>query len=257
MKTLIATKSGGHSIQALGILSVAKGRAAVLTDEADTTDYGVKTYRADRLRPTMIGGISPVRAVKNAVQSLWAVLREWPDEVYCCGANASLFAGLWGKVFMKRVVAVEANNRIRTPSKATRLLSLFCDEVWMTHREQKGSYRGKGIYRGLAYPRTALKKYRAKNRRGTLVVLSSVDRLKGKNVAQNIPHEELLERMGKAKRVVARGSMTAWEAAQLADEVIVVPLKRSHEAHQKEFAEWLVRKFKNIKKGKSLREYVK
>ncbi len=257
-KALIVTKAGGHSIQALGVKEKLEDRKViVLTDTKDPRDYGVKTYRTKRLR-NLKEGFSPLSILKNIFKSLKVILKENPDEIYCCGANNSLFAGFWGKLFWKKVVAIEANNRIKSPSKTPKILSWFCDKVWVPHQELKGKYRGKAVKKKMIHPFAEnFEKFRSKNKEfDLLVVPSSVDNIGGKNVLKGLEHEELLKKIGKTKKIVTRGGITSWEAAHLADEVIVIPVKKSHENHQQHFAEWLEKKFDNIKVEKNIEKYV-
>lgn len=250
---LVATKAGGHSVEALAILdelpeaewygSDMSVDAWVFTDCDDFQDYCVPVFESVPWR-TFGDSFSLKCFFRNLFDSLKVLLKLFPDEVFCCGANNSLFVGFFGMLLGARVVAVEANNRVREPSKAVKILSFFCDEVWVPFEELVGKYRGKAVCRGFVHPVDDFSEFESEEKDiDCLSVLSSSEVGEG---VSGLSHEEVLSKLGRTKRAITRGGMAAWEAAHLCDEVVVYPIEGSHENHQEDFAVWLANDFDNV-----------
>lgn len=263
---IIGTKGGGHTIEALGIILFLKNKfkdarrlnIIVVTEKTDKIDYSKyykevsRKYRTFSFRAPTKKIINPVYLVKNKIDSIKIILKHKPDMIICMGANNSFFLGFFGKMFGKKVIAVEVLNRIKNPSMAPLLLSRFCDEVWLPHKELIGRYKGaKEKYIGFYHPYVNLIK-KLKNTKKTkkeLIISSTAKNKITKNSVKGVPPEKLLREMAKTKTLITNAGITAWEGAELCDKVIVLPLKKSAGNHQVEFAKWLAKTYKNVEVG--------
>ncbi len=258
-KVVIATKDGGHAIEARGVMvRFSDAELIIVTSPEDRQDYGVKRYEIPPFRRIAARRVYPLRLVRNALGALRVLLRERPDVVVCCGANNALLLGIFARWFGVRVIAIESINRVRSPSKTPQILSRFGAEVWIAHEALEGRYAGDTVLVGMIHPHAHdLESFRSKDRDIALTIVpSSADHLEGEGVVKDLGHEDLLRMMGRSRTVVTRGGVAAWEAAHLADEVVLVPLENADGSHQIDFAEWLLDRFENVRRGKSLEHYV-
>lgn len=259
-KIVIGTKRGGHAIEALGIISFLKKKfkkveIIVMTEKADSIDYKgydscvSRVHKAIPFRAPTKKVINPFKLLKNAFYSKKLISHYNPEIIICMGANNSFFLGFFGKRFGKKVIAVESLNRISKPSKAPLLLSKSCDEVWLPHKELLGKYKGaEEKYIGFYHPYTKLIKRlkKTKKTKEEMIVSSIAKNKLAKKSLRGIPPEELLKEMAKTKTLITNAGITAWEGAELCKKVIVIPLKKSADNHQEEFAKWLKNKYKNV-----------
>jgi UDP-N-acetylglucosamine:LPS N-acetylglucosamine transferase len=246
MKILIGTRSGGHSIEALGIMKyLGYHEYVIVTNLKDIQKYGTKKYIIPVLRETGKKIINPFNLIKNFLISFVVLIKEQPDLVICCGSNNSIFLGIWGKIFAKKVITLEALNRVNIPSLSPRILSYICDEVWIPNKNLIGYYRGKEKYVGLIHPyKNSFDKFKSKVKTNDLLIMPSTgDNIKSKYQPKNLDYEDLLRLMGKTKIVITRAGIASYEAANLADKVICIPDSREH---QQSFARWLAKKYGNV-----------
>lgn len=257
MKILIGTRSGGHSVEALGLMKhLGSNEYIILTDRKDIQKYDAKIYFVPVIRDTGKKFINPLNFIKNLIISFLVIIKEDPNLVFCCGSNNSLAVGFWGKFFRKKVIALEALNRIDVPSKSPKILSYICDEVWIQNKKLMGHYRKKETYVGLIHPyKNEFSKFRSNNKTNELLIIPSTgDKIKSSYKPNNVVYEELLRLMGKTKVVITRAGISSYEAANLAEKVICVPDWREH---QKSFAEWLAKKYSNVEIKKDFEFEVK
>jgi len=261
MKLLIATMAGGHSHHAQYLIKEnEKEEAVVVTSKGDGQNYQAdRVYKLTPMRHKPEARIKTLGAIKNFFGSLWILLKEQPANIYCCGANNSLLLGLLGLLVGIQTVAIEASNRIESPSKSPQLLHWLGAEVWVSNSRLAEEYGKRVEIKGFMHPYADnFKEWRQQEKENRyLIVPSSCENWEGEKVISNLEQEKLLEKMGQTKTVLARAGLTAWEAAQLAEEVIVVPLKEAHENHQEEFARWLKEEFDNIKVRQDFQEEIK
>lgn len=263
MKVLIGTLSGGHALQAKYLIKKHVSdvdEACVITSKDDFQEYSVeRTYKIQPIRKDPEAGISFPKAVVNFFRTLGIFLKERPDKVYCCGANNSLSLGFISLLSGIKTIALEANNRIREKSKSASILHSLGAEVWVSTEEMGQVYGSNFRVVGFMNPYADnIGQFRSDEKEiDYLVVPSSVDEVEGEDIAKGLRHEVLMERMGKTETVLTRGGMAAWEAAHLADKVIVVPVSESHESHQDLFASWLERNFDNVELREDFEKEIK
>jgi len=259
MKILIGTKAGGHSIETLGIIKhllkeYYNPQFYIITENTDKLNYNFY-FNVNKIKKTISWRnptkkfINPFYVLKNFFDSYFFIRKVNPDLIICNGANTSLLLGLLGKKwFKKKVIAVESLNRVNVPSKAPKLLSKYCDGVWIPHKELKGNYNGKEKYIGFYHPFIEMINELKGNKKikDRLVVSSIAKNKLKKTFDKPLLPIELLEIMSKTRTLITNAGITAWEGAELCDRVIVYPLIPSAENHQEEFAKWLSKKYKNV-----------
>jgi UDP-N-acetylglucosamine:LPS N-acetylglucosamine transferase len=257
VKILLASRHGGHATRTHLVREVIEDEYKdmeyiVATDYNDDYEYGEKKYRIDSFRPTNGKFYRPMKALKNLFKSINILIKERPDVVVCYGANTSIILGVLS-TFRSKVIAVESENRTQVPSMSPKILNFFGAEVWTSYDEILDKYPKDNIVNKGLIKRRSYEEYRSEEKEGTLVIPSSTDEELMENYWEYRPHQELLEDMGKTELVVTRAGMTAYEAANLAEKVIVRPYDH---IHQKNFAEWLNREYENVEvvKDKSFRE---
>lgn len=253
MTILIATMAGGHSINAKYLLKKHVGeekRTVIVTSKDDSQDYDVdKRYEISPIRRDPKEGIKPHKIIINFISSLKIFLKERPGQVYCCGANNSLFFGIISKIFGRDMVALETSDRITVPSKSPKILNKLGARIWTSTEKIKEIYGENAECVGFMHPYVGeFEKIKRKDKtRDYLIIPSSInENIEGENVVREMEHGELMEEIGKTKVVITRGGLSAWEAANLAEKVIVVPIKEAHENHQERFARWLKENFDNV-----------
>lgn len=257
VKILLASRHGGHATRTHLVKEVLeeeyKGTEYIVaTDHRDDYSYGEKKYRVPSFRSTNSKFYNPVKALRNLYKSVNIIRKERPEVVVCYGANTSIFLGIISSFTSANLIAVESENRTREPSISPRVLSFFGAEVWVSHDEMLDKYpKDKVVNKGLIQ-RRSYEEYDSDEKEGTLVIPSSADK-KLMEEWEYKPHEELLKQMGEAELIVTRAGMAAYEAANLAEKVIVKPYDH---IHQKNFAEWLEREYDNVKleKDKSFKQ---
>lgn len=260
-KIIIGTKAGGHAVECLGIINLLEKKfkkleIAIVTEKRDYINYqeyskNVKiVYKINPFRNPTRKIINPFYFLGNLFNSLKIIRNYNPEIIICMGANNSYLLGFLGKrILKKRIIAVEALNRINKPSQSPLLLSKFCDEVWLPHKELVGRYqRAKEKYIGFYHPyKELIKKIKKDKKTRKELVISSIAKNKITTKAINgLQPKEILKKMSKTKTLVTNAGITSWEGAELCEKVIVHPLKEAKDNHQVDFAKWLKKKYKNV-----------
>jgi len=260
MKIILASRHGGHATRTPLVKQIIEEEVEepdyrVITDRGDDFEYEDKVYRTDSFRPTNGKFYRPIKALKNFIKS-WSVLRkEKPDEVFVYGANTGFFTGLIARLKGIDVTAVESENRTKEPSMTPSVLNRFGAKVWVSYDNIVSEYPKPELVENkkvISY--RDYSDYQSDEiDQEVLAIPSSRDQEIMDNHWEYRPHEKLLAEMGKTRLVVTRAGMAAYEAANLAEEVIVRPYDH---IHQKNFAEWLEENYDNVtyEREKSFRE---
>lgn len=265
-KIILGSRHSGHATATPAIKArieeeVENPEYVVVTDHEDEYDYSSaeKVYRVPSFRPTGGKFYRPLKTLKNAYRS-WKILKkERPDKVVAYGANTSfpvcLIAGLKGV----EVIAVEAENRTKQPSMTPKMLSrLSATQVWVSQDELLDKYDTENVVNKQIIQFRDFSDYKSEEKDNELLIIpSSNDTELQEKYWKDIAHEEFLDLMGRTETVVTRGGMTSYEAANLADKVVVRPSSHAG-GHQENFAEWLEEEYDNVEvvKDKSFRELV-
>lgn len=267
-KIIIGTFEGGHSTTAKGVVKYLykkynNPKLEIVTNKRDFHNYTLRTYRVPPLRGTTEKGLRILGTLKNFFYSLKILLRSNPDIIFCCGANNSIFLGIIGKFLGKKVVAVENFTRIESMSKSVRILSHFCDEIWIRHLVGK-KWVEKAEYVGSLHPyKDKFEELNNENKKiPILIVPSSGDvpdklPISDEYILTGLSQDKFLEKLGKTETIITRGGMAAWEAAQLASNVIVIPHKQASEKQQDKFAKYLESNFENVEIRKGFIRQIK
>jgi len=258
VKILLGSRHGGHATRTHLIKEILEEEYEeidyiVATDHKDDYEYSEKKHRVPSFRPTNGKFYRPIKALKNLFKSVNILRKERPDVVVCYGANTSIFLGILASLTWSKVVAVESENRTQEPSISPRVLNFFGAEVWVSYDDILEKYpKDNVVNKGLIQRRT-YEEYKSEEKEGSLVIPSSTDEELMEKHWEHIPHEELLEKMGETETVVTRAGMTSYEAANLAEKVIIKPYEH---IHQENFAEWLEKEYENVEiaKNKTFRE---
>lgn len=261
-KIILASRHSGHATATPAIKArieeeIKNPEYIVVTDHEDEYDYQTEeVYRVPSFRPTNGKFYRPLKALKNFYSS-WKILRkERPDKVIAYGANTSFPIGLLGCLTGVDVIAVEAENRTKEPSMTPNLLSRFGSRVWVSYDELLDKYHTDEVEnKQIIQYRNFEEHYSEEKDNELLIIPSSSDPELQKKYWKDISHQEFLDLMGRTETVVTRAGMTSFEAANLAEKVIVRPYK--HE-HQENFAEWLEENYESVQvaKDKSFREII-
>lgn len=150
MKCLITAFGGGHTSLALACMEKIRGRKFFVILKNDE----MSRERMDALRLEYFTVVEPrrlgesllrpmvlFRFLINAFQSLKILIGERPDVVVSTGPNPSIPISLLAKLIGKKLINVEAVDRIIKPSLTARILSFFADETWVHWEEQRGWFR--------------------------------------------------------------------------------------------------------------------
>ena len=258
VKILLGSRHGGHATRTPLVKEALEEEYedieyVVATDYEDDYDYGEIKYRLPSFRSTNEKYYHPLKAAKNFFKSLNIIRKEKPDVVTCYGANTSIFIGIIASFTSADLIAVESENRTKEPSISPKILNRFGAQVWVSHDQMLDNYPNKNVVNKGLIQRRTYEEYDSEEKEGTLVIPSSADEELMENHWEHVPHEKLLEKMGKTDLIVTRAGMAAYEAVHLGNRVKVKPYE--HE-HQKNFAKWLDREFDNVElvKDKSFRE---
>ena len=257
-KILLGSRHGGHATRTHLVKEVIEEEYEdpdyiVATDYDDDYEYGETKYRVPSFRSTNSKFYNPIKALKNLYRSIKIIREERPEVVVCYGANTSIFLGITASFTSADLIAVESENRTQVPSISPRVLNFLGAKVWVSYDDILDKYPDKNIVNKGLIQRRSYEEYQSDEKEGTLVIPSSTDEELMENHWEYRPHEKLLEEMGKTELVVTRAGMAAYEAANLAEKVIVRPYDH---IHQKNFAEWLNREYENVEvvKDKSFRQ---
>lgn len=250
-KILLASRHSGHATATPAIKArieeeVEDPDYAVVTDYEDRYDYSTdKIYRVPSFRPTNGRFYRPFKALKNFYRS-WKVLRkERPEKVVAYGANTSFPIGLIAGLKGVEVIAVEAENRTKEPSLTPKILSkLGSSRVWVSHDELLDKYDTDQVENKEIIQYRSFEEHESDEKDNELLIIpSSNDPELQQKYWKDISHDEFMDLMGRTKTVVTRAGMTSFEAANLAEKVIVRPY---HHKHQENFAEWLEDNYENV-----------
>ena len=265
-KVILASRHSGHATATPAIKArieeeIENPEYIVVTDHQDEYDYSFaqKVYRVPSFRPTGGKIYRPFRTLKNFYKS-WKILRkEKPGKVVAYGANTSfpiaLLAGLKGI----EVIAVEAENRTKKPSLTPKILSkLSSTKVWVSYDELLDKYDTEEVENKQIIQYRDFSDHKSEKKDNDLLIVpSSNDPELQEKYWKDISHKEFLDLMGKTETVVTRGGMTSYEAANLAEKVVIRPSDHAG-GHQKNFAEWLEKEYENVEvvKDRSFRQLI-
>jgi UDP-N-acetylglucosamine:LPS N-acetylglucosamine transferase len=265
-KIILGSRHSGHATATPAIKArieeeVEDPEYIVVTDYEDEYDYSFaeKIYRVSSFRPTGGKVYRPYRMLKNFYRS-WKILKkERPDKVVAYGANTSFPVGLIAGLKGVEVIAVEAENRTKQPSMTPKMLSkLPATQVWVSQDEMLDKYDTENVENKQIIQFRDFSDYKSDEKDNELLIIpSSNDTELQEKYWKDVSHEEFLDLMGRTETVVTRGGMTSYEAANLADKLVLRPSLHAG-GHQENFAEWLEEEYDNVEvvKDKSFREIV-
>lgn len=265
-KIILGSRQSGHATATPAIKArieeeVEDPEYIVVTDYEDEYDYSFaeKIYRVPSFRPTGGKIYRPIRALKNFYSS-WKLLRkEKPEKVLAYGANTSFPIGLLAGLKGIEVIAVEAENRTKQPSLTPKILSKLSNtRVWVSYDELLDKYDTEDVENKQIIQFRDFSDHKSEEKDNELLIIPSSNDLElQEKYWKDITHKEFLDLMGKTETVVTRGGMTSYEAANLAEKVIVRPSSHAG-GHQKNFAEWLEENYDNVEvvKHKSFEQLV-
>lgn len=261
-KIILASRHSGHATATPAIKArleeeIEDPEYVVVTDSQDEYDYKEnKIYRVPSFRPTGGKFYNPISMLKNFYRS-WKILsKERPEKVVAYGANTSFPIGLIAHLKGIEVIAVEAENRTQEPSMTPNMLSRFGAKVWVSYDELLDKYHTEDVENKEIIQYRSFEQHVSGDKDNELLIIpSSNDPELQEKYWKDVTHEEFLDLMGRTQTVVTRAGMTSFEAANLAEKVIVRPY--DHE-HQENFAEWLESEYENVEvvKNKSFKELV-
>lgn len=277
MKCLITAFGGGHTSLALACMEKIRGRKFFVILKNDE----MSRERMDALRLEYFTVVEPrrlgesllkpavwFRFLINAFQSLKILFSERPDVVISTGPNPSIPISLLAKFIRKKLINVEAVDRIIKPSLTARILSFFADETWVHWEEQRGWFRSaklvgplffeqkSGIKVDLTHPIIAV----FVGRRWYKELLDAIDyvdeeikcswiiqtagesiKVKNKALIKDffIGISDLIKQ---ADLVIATGGLTAFEALAKGKPLILYPRKKTLADHQVKQALYLSEK---------------
>lgn len=253
-KIILGSRHSGHATATPAIKArieeeVEDPEYVVVTDHEDEYDYSFaeKTYRVPSFRPTGGKIYRPLRTLKNFYRS-WRILKkEKPEKVVAYGANTSFPIGLLAGLKGIEVVAVEAENRTKQPSLTPKILSkLSSTRVWVSQDELLDKYDTEDVENKQIIQYRDFSDHESEEKDNELMIIpSSNDPELQEKYWKDISHDEFLDLMGRTETVVTRGGMTSYEAANLAEKVVVRPASHGG-GHQKNFAEWLENEYGNV-----------
>ena len=267
MKYLITAFGGGHTSLALACMEKISDENFFLILKNDEMTrsrmdaLGLKYFEViepRRLGESLLNPIVLFRFLMNAFQSVKILISEKPDVVISTGPNPSIPISLIAKLLRKKLINVEAVDRIIKPSLTARILSLFADETWVHWEKQKGWFRNarlvgplffeqkSGIKVDLTHPIIAVFTGR-KRYEDLLDAISFVDKeIKCSWIIQTaggsirVENEALVrdffmgisDLIRQADFVIATGGLTAFEALAKGKPLILYPRKDTLEDHQ-------------------------
>ena len=253
-KIILVSRHSGHATATPAIKArieeeIENPEYIVVTDNQDRYDYSFadQVYRVPSFRPTGGKIYRPLRTLKNFYRS-WRVLKkEKPEKVIAYGANTSFPIGLIAGLKGIEVIAVEAENRTKQPSLTPKILSkLSSTRVWVSQDELLDKYDTEKVENKQIIQYRGFTEHESVDKDNELLIIpSSNDTKLQEKYWKDISHEEFLDLMGRTETVVTRGGMTSYEAANLAEKVIVRPSSHAG-GHQENFAEWLEENYENV-----------
>ncbi len=265
-KIILASRHSGHATATPAIKArieeeIEDPEYIVVTDHKDEYDYSFaeKVYRVPSFRPTGGKIYRPYRTLKNFYRS-WRILRkERPEKVLAYGANTSFPIGLIAGLTGTEVIAVEAENRTKQPSLTPKILSkLSVTRVWVSQEELLDKYDTENVENKQIIQFRDFSDHKSEEKDNQLLIIpSSNDPELQEKYWKDISHDEFLDLIGRTETVVTRGGMTSYEAANLAEKVVVRPSSHAG-GHQQNFAEWLEKEYENVEivKDKSFKALV-
>ena len=254
-KVILASRHSGHATATPAIQKRIEEETdenieyIVVTDYKDEYDYSFaqKVYRVPSFRPTGGKIYNPISTLKNFYKSLRILRKEKPGKVIAYGANTSFPIGILAGLKGIELIAVEAENRTKEPSLTPKILSkLSSTKVWTSHDELLDKYDTEEVENKQIIQYRDFSDHKSEKKDNELLIVpSSNDPELQEKYWKDISHEEFLDLMGKTETVVTRGGMTSYEAANLAEKVVIRPSDHAG-GHQKNFAEWLEKENENV-----------
>lgn len=123
-KVLLIGAGGGHLTEVMLATEGVPMRRVVVTFRLPHSDETLVSERRYYL-------IDPHKSLwkyaVNALQSLYVILREWPDAIVNAGGGISLACSLFGKTIGAKLIFVETGARVTTPSKTGKFLYKYAD----------------------------------------------------------------------------------------------------------------------------------
>lgn len=250
-KIILGSRHSGHATATPAVRArveeeIDNPEYVVVTDPEDEFDYSFaeKIYRVPSFRPTGGRFYRPWKMLKNLYLSQKIIRKEKPDLVVAYGANTSFPAGFLSALKGIDTVAVEAENRTQEPSMTPKMLNRFGATVWTSYDSMLEKYPTEKVEnREIIQFRTFDQHFSEEKDNELLIIPSSNDPKLQEKYWKDISHEEFMDLIGRTQTVVTRAGMTSYEAANLAEKVIVVPYDHSH---QRNFADWLEKEFENV-----------
>lgn len=277
MKHLITAFGGGHTSLALACMEKIEGKKFfVILKNDEMSRERMDTLRLEyftvieprRLGESLLKPVVFFRFLLNAFQSLKILVSEKPDVVISTGPNPSIPISLLAKLIRKKLINVEAVDRMIKPSLTARILSFFADETWVHWEKQKEWFKNaklvgplffeqkSGIKVDLAHPIIAVFSGR-RFYKDLLDAISYVDKeIKCSWIIQTaggnikVKNEALikdfftgiLDLIKQADLVIATGGLTAFEALAKGKSLILYPREKTLANHQIKQALYLSKK---------------
>lgn len=160
MRILITAFGGGHTGVALACMKKISGEVSFLVLKNDD----LTKKRLDHLglqyqqitEPREFGEklLSPsviLKFIFNALESLNIIVKVRPDVVVSTGPNPCIPVSIIAKLAGKKLINVEAVDRILAPSLTARILSFMADETWVHWKVQMPWFRNSRLVGPLLY----------------------------------------------------------------------------------------------------------
>ncbi len=267
MRYLITAFGGGHTSLALASMKKIKGKKFFVTLKNDGMSQEriealclryITVVEPRRLGESLLNPVVWFRFLANVFQSIKILVREKPDVVVSTGPNPSIPISMLAKLVGKKLINVEAVDRIIKPSLTARILSFFADETWVHWEKQRSWFRkaklvgplffeqNSGIKVDLAHPTVAVFVGR-RSYEDLLDAIGYVDKgIKCSWIIQTagggvkVKNEALVkdffvgtsDLIKWADLVIATGGMTAFEVLAKGKPLILYPRKDTSDDHQ-------------------------
>ncbi|MEN3052253.1 MAG: glycosyltransferase [Candidatus Methanosuratincola petrocarbonis] len=164
MRVLITAFGGGHTGVALACLKKIGGDVCfVVLNNDDLTKMKLTSlgFRYSQIiEPRGLGEniASPSVIAKfflNALQAIKILMKEKPEIVISTGPNPSIPISFIAKIFGKKLINVEAVDRVLSPSITARILSWIADETWVHWSMQMLWFRNSRLIGPLLYEQSS------------------------------------------------------------------------------------------------------
>ncbi|MEM2145942.1 MAG: glycosyltransferase [Candidatus Jordarchaeaceae archaeon] len=150
MRIIITAFGGGHTGVALACMRNIRGEVSFLVLKNDDLtkkklDYLGLKYR-QMTEPRDLGEklFSPLVILKffvNALESIEIIVKERPNVIVSTGPNPSIPISFIAKLTGKKLINVEAVDRVLAPSVTAKVISWIADETWVHWKVQLPWFR--------------------------------------------------------------------------------------------------------------------